>query len=249
MESRVAQRFSIYRERIVNGLRTTFRYTALLALLLASSISSSEGQESPKEFYPKDFVQQQAPSPESATRGSTPHSQSAPKYQAKQPAPAVPSSDSAETIPNHSMQEPDFPKGNASERATEVSVFVNSLNAEHLNRVLTKIISLNAKGKIHIGAIMLMGNSQNVAEKTKSALASQGTVMLPITELPSNLPITRSPAWIVTEMGPNDENSAQLVEGYFDIEQFFDQYGHFSIPAGMEVERPREKAPEELEGF
>jgi hypothetical protein len=215
------------------------------SLYIFHSGSPAACQDSPKEFYPKGFVQQSS-SPKSPSNTLT---QTLSTEQLnKQPATKTTSNQrqNFENQPTHQLRDSN---GGSSQTATEVSVFVNSLDPAHLNRVIAKVLSLQSRGKIHFGAVMHMGNPHNVASQQEKALEAQGIMLMSIFELPTNLPITRSPAWVVTEVGPNDEKHARLVEGYFDIEQFFDQYGHFAIPAGIEVERAGKKADEKLEGF
>jgi hypothetical protein len=230
-----------------NLIRPLYLKWLIVACVFYSTHSGSRAacQDSPKEFYPKGFVQQ----PTSPKSPGSPRTQSSPPGQPSKQQEAKVIARHQQSVADESAHQTPRSIGSSTHTATEVSVFVNSLDPTHLNRVIAKVLSLQSRGKIHFGAIMHMGNSQNISSQQEKALESQGIMLMGIFELPANLPITRSPAWVVTEVGPNGEQQARLVEGYFDIEQFFDQYGRFAVPAGIEVERPSEKAVEKLEGF
>jgi hypothetical protein len=120
-------------------------------------------------------------------------------------------------------------------------VYVSSVNKEHFDQVVSKVLALQRQRKIHIHAFMHIGDYRNVALKQIQELSSAGIVVTPISKLPDKLPATKSPAWGLMTTESRQKNSAYVIEGYMEPELFFNQASQFEIPAGMQVGQDAER--------
>ena len=114
-------------------------------------------------------------------------------------------------------------------------VYVNSSDKEHFDQVITKVIAIQKQRKIHIYAVMHLGDYRNVDPKQQQELMNAGILVTALTKLPEKLPVTKSPTWGILTTESRAQRLAYLIEGYMEPELFFNQAGQFEIPAGMGV--------------
>jgi hypothetical protein len=106
-----------------------------------------------------------------------------------------------------------------------VLVVVNSKDAEHLNRVVQKALSLDTKGIVHISDITHIGDYRTLSEDLAVKLRARKIPYKADTTAPLGLPVTRSPAWVF--LGPA---GARIVEGTLDLEQYVTPLGQYKDP-------------------
>jgi len=114
-------------------------------------------------------------------------------------------------------------------------VFVNSINKQHFDQVITRILTVQRQGKIRIVSVAHIGDYRNVDKKQIEALKHVGIIFGAVSELPQGLPADTSPAWGVMTPESRKKKAAYIIQGYLEPELFFNQAGNFEIPAGMQV--------------
>jgi hypothetical protein len=190
--------------------KVTFAVTFIVTLCWCTLAAGAFSRAAAQEFFPKNYVQEQASpkAPESPTQQASPH-----KAEHSKPLAGV--------IP---LQE-----------KIQALVYVNSANKEHFDRVVAKVLAVQKQRKIHIYALMHLGDYRNVDPKQQQDLTNAGIVVTSLTQLPEKLPATQSPVWGLMTPESRTQQLAYVIEGYMEPELFFNQAGQFEIPAGMQV--------------
>lgn len=122
-----------------------------------------------------------------------------------------------------------------------ILVVVNSKDAEHLARVVRKVLSLTDKGIALIGEIAHIGDYRTLSPELSAALTDAGIAFYPQKLPPYTLPITRSPAWVFIGAG-----GLRIVEGTFSIERFISPLGQYRDPSWKTVPHTAEGQLAEL---
>ncbi len=115
------------------------------------------------------------------------------------------------------------------------TVYVNSINKQHFDQVITRILAVQRQGKIRIVSVAHIGDYRNVEEKQIEALKHVGIIFGAVSEIPKGVPADTSPAWGVMTPESRKKKAAYIIQGYLEPEMFFNQAGNFEIPAGMQV--------------
>jgi hypothetical protein len=113
--------------------------------------------------------------------------------------------------------------------------YVNSLNKEHFDKAVTRILAVQRQGKIRVVSVSHIGDYRNVDPKQQEALRNAGIIFGAVAELPKELPANISPVWGVMTPQSRKEKTAYVIQGYLEPELFFNQAGEFEVPAGMQV--------------
>ncbi|MFN4896967.1 MAG: hypothetical protein ACK5HO_14370 [Pseudomonadota bacterium] len=183
---------------------------ALILWCVVASVVSVRSIEA-QEFFPKNYVQGESQQ-QSATSSQSAESNS---QQATGPQPL------AAVMPI--------------KQKIQAIVYVSSSNKEHFDQVVSKVLALQRQRKIHIHALMHIGDYRNVAAKQTEELTNAGILISALPKLPDKLPASQSPAWGIMTPESGAQRSAYLIEGYMEPELFFNQASKFEIPAGMQV--------------
>ena len=109
--------------------------------------------------------------------------------------------------------------------STTLSLYVNSKDKEHLQRVLEKARDVAKREYLYFTTVYHVGDYRNVPPELQKKLAEVGVQMHPLGQVPPIFPVSQSPAWIF-----HSKEGYQIVEGTLDIEQFFDTAGKFREP-------------------
>jgi len=120
---------------------------------------------------------------------------------------------------------------------TYVELYVNSKDAKHLFRVLSKVISIRKKNQLDIPAVFHIGDYHNVTPELIGELGSLNTRVYPLQRIPSDLPITTSPAWVIVT-----SSGRYIVEGILGINRLVDENGEFIEPSKVKPESADELA-------
>jgi hypothetical protein len=196
---------------------------SVLALVLTLIIQSTSA--SAQEFFPEGFVQQHFEGGGVAK----------PKPQAPSKTTLEPLAPSTAAMQNLAlMSHPLASQLPIPDRMVGI-VYVNSLNRDHFEGVITKVLDIQRKRKIQIYGVFHIGDYKNVSDKRRSDLERAGIFILQIDKMPADVPATLSPAWGIMTPESQRTGSAYLIEGYMEPQIFFNQSGQFQIPPGMEV--------------
>jgi hypothetical protein len=109
--------------------------------------------------------------------------------------------------------------------STMLSVYVNSKDSEHLKRVLEKALAVAKRDHAYLTNVYHIGDYRNVPADLARKIREAGVHMYPLSAIPSDFPISQSPAWIF-----HGKDGYRIVEGTLDIEQFYDSSGSFKEP-------------------
>lgn len=222
-------------------------FSGILVVEMLGIVSTGYAQPATSPgFYRKNFVQEQPPREE--TRQGT-HLMSAPSPRDLQQTNRVENRGS-NPVPDATSAEP----SNSRRITPSGVVYVTSIDSEHFSRVCNKVLALQRQGKIRINLILHYGNYENVSEQQKTTLLQHGVQVIELPELPTDIPLSQSPAWVIfSDDAQRSVDSGApigyLVQGYFNIEQFFDQYGSFALPAGMSDDQEGQQSAGKLSGF
>jgi hypothetical protein len=139
---------------------------------------------------------------------------------------------------------PDQKTGESS--TTYLELYVNSSDPAHFSAVIERALRMSQTNLVPIGAIYHIGNHNNISPEIKSKVHAAKIRLYALTEVPSDLPLTTSPAWIfVTSSG------RRIVEGTLSIGSFVDEQGEFRDGSNIRdplADTPPEKV-EKMEGF
>lgn len=188
-------------------MRGVFFLLGLMATIVVDALVTEAQQEDPRSFFPKDFVQ-------GASAKHTTPSQAEP-----------PPLDSEQVDLSAVMNLAENKAG------LFAQVIVNSVDKEHFDVVCQKVLSLHRGGRMRIVSLGHMGSHQNISEKQREQLSQAGIRIVPFREIPKQIPVSVSPAWMVTTGKEN-----YIIEGFYEPERFFTTDGVFVPPVGMEVE-------------
>ncbi len=171
------------------------------------TLAHTVGLASAQEFFPNDFARGASADPKQQNEKSTPSRQT--------------SNGLAQVTP-------------FKDRIYAIA-YVNSLNKEHFDQAITRILSVQRQGKIRIVSVSHMGDYRNVDPKQEEAIRNAGIIFGAVSEIPKELPANISPVWGVMTPQSRKQKAAYVIQGYLEPELFFNQAGEFEVPAGMQV--------------
>ncbi len=193
-------------QKFTKELYFTMKYSIFIVLILVLSLSV--GSSFSQEFFPNDFAK--------GTAGEKVDS-----FKQASPISPNPENKLAGVSPFR-------------DRILAI-VFVNSINKQHFDQVITRILTVQRQGKIRIVSVAHIGDYRNVDKKQIEALKHVGIIFGAVSELPQGLPADTSPVWGVMTPESRKKKAAYIIQGYLEPELFFNQAGNFEIPAGMQV--------------
>ena len=190
-------------------IRVACRSLAALVLLLAFGALSVCAQEhAPKSFYKKDYAS--APGAEGRDEPiETPERK--PTQIAKSSAAA------SATTPSPKEKAPESIK-----RRVVISVYVNSQDREHLQKVLAEVYHLHDEKRAVVDSVEHIGNYASISPDVEDELKRR-SINLRASTLPSlDANLTTSPAWVI--MTPK---GVHIAEGIITISSLFNEYGEY----------------------
>jgi hypothetical protein len=194
-------------------------------VLLGSVTVVAHGQESgPKGFYKKDY----AIAPGAPGRDDT---QLGKEISPQQPRPTMQQSPSS-NIRNQG-------RGSQRKRRIVLSVYVNSVDKEHLAEVLTEVLALNDEKTAFISSFNHVGDYKNVTPEMEGELTKRGIKIVAVSEPPYAAQVTVSPAWFI-----QTQKGTHIAEGIVSIHSFFNEYGEYE-PKRL----PEQDRKNSMEGF
>jgi hypothetical protein len=101
-----------------------------------------------------------------------------------------------------------------------VQLFVNSKDAEHLNKVVSKAISLHRAGRLQLLAVYHIGDYRTLAPDRAKDLEELQVPYEAAAQVPYGNACTLSPTWAFMSF-----EGIRLVEGYLSPERFLDTQG------------------------
>ena|GEM_PF-4147713 len=149
------------------------------------------------------------------------------------------------------LQKADVAAENIDQKKTELKttyleLYVSSSDPNHFSSVIERALRVSQRNLVPIAAIYHIGNYNNVTPEIIQKLQVAKLKIFALTEVPSDLPLASSPAWIfVTSSG------RRIVEGTIAIDSFIDDSGEFRD--GSNIRDPLAEATpeiiEKMEGF
>jgi hypothetical protein len=202
------------------------RLSILLVALVAGAFEAA-ADPAPREFYERNFAE--APEVAHEPLAGEVLSGKRDSAHAANTGSTISSSDvdgtkvSKRVVEDHTQQQ--VAEDNRPFPSSVISVYVNSKDAVHVKRVLIKALEVARKGDVSLSAIFHIGDYRNIPAELAEELAAGGAAIYPLAQVPANLPISNSPAWIF-----QGRDGYRIVEGTLDVEQFYDSSGKFSEP-------------------
>jgi hypothetical protein len=131
-------------------------------------------------------------------------------------------------------------------KTTYLELYVNSKDPKHFNAIIERAVRLQQSNVIPISAVYHIGDFNSVTPDIQGKLWRTKLKLFALSGVPSDLPITTSPAWVFVTRG-----GRRIVEGATSIESFIDDSGEFRD--GSHIRDPLAVATPELgqkmEGF
>lgn len=220
----------------------------LILLVLPLAISLFPSTSSTQEFFPKNYVNQHGNhlgalqkgppqdgrrDPKSATPKTYKGNAAPASLPASGPRVATKGDSFDPAVVSASNEERD--SGASVSRTVKGAVYVNSLDKQHLDYVVAKVLALNKIGKIRISSLLHIGNPANLNPTQLKALESEGVVSMPLSFMIDSLNLERSPAWQLLDSSTKASAPLTVVQGFMNPEIFFDLSGRFNVPEGMVV--------------
>lgn len=111
-------------------------------------------------------------------------------------------------------------------------MFVNSLNKEHLERVVDSVLSLHDRRVAFISSLQHIGDYRNLSAERERTLIDRNILVFAAT--PSAIPaqVRSSPAWIV-----ETPKGIFVLEGFMEISAMINSFGDFDLES-MPLEDP-----------
>jgi len=207
-------------------------------LLLFIPLPTHAQQSAPKGFYSHDYAV--APGAGAAGSDAVPEGESARPAKVAQgdddPAPPAPNRAAKPQQPGQIVP----PVGGARGKPI-VIVYVNSLDAKHLNSVLEVVIELVDRKRIPLPVVYHIGDYRNVTPQWQQALAQRGVSVVPLSSIDQEVTISTSPAWFVTT-----KEGIHIVEGFINLGQMINGFGEFETKLQP---KPKEESKEQLGAF
>lgn len=190
---------------------------ALVACGFISQLAYAQNN-APKTFYKRDY----AIAPEAEGRDYAPSTQGA----------------SHREVGNSSGQH-GAPKGSqrattstVKKRSVVITVYVNSVDKEHLAKVVEEVYGLNDEKTAFITSLNHIGDYRNITPEIESELSKRKIRLLSATEPPYAAQVTVSPTWII-----ETPKGVHIAEGIIPIHAFFDEFGEYDPKRHIHSER------------
>ncbi len=117
-----------------------------------------------------------------------------------------------------------------------LELYVNSKDHKHFNAVIDRAVRLQEKNTIPIAAIYHIGDFNAVTPAVRAKLWKGKLKLFALSAVPSDLPITSSPAWVFVTL-----SGRRIVGGTLAIERFVDEQGAFRD--GSQIRDPADAPP------
>ena len=172
------------------------------------AVSSQAQSNSPKSFYKKDYaIAPGAKGRDDVQLPANSFQQGGGRGGAIQPVSQSPGQSTS---------------ANAQKRRILISLYVNSADKQHLNKVIEEALTLNDEKRAFVVSIHHIGDYQNVSQDMEAELAKRKIQLLAVSELPSNVHATVSPTWII-----QTQQGTHIAEGIIDIHSYLNEYGEY----------------------
>ncbi len=103
-----------------------------------------------------------------------------------------------------------------------LELYVNSKEPKHFATVIDRAVRLQQKNLIPIAAVYHIGDFNAVTPEIRAKLWSGKLKLFALSGVPSDVPVTTSPAWVFVTL-----SGRRIVEGTLAIESFVDEQGAF----------------------
>jgi hypothetical protein len=125
-------------------------------------------------------------------------------------------------------------------------LYVNSKDQKHFSAVVERAVRVQQGNTIPIAAMFHIGDFNVITPEISAKLSRARIKLFALSGVPSDLPITTSPAWVFVTL-----TGRRIVEGTFAIERFIDARGAYRD--GSQIPDPAAGVPtqpaETMEGF
>ena len=180
----------------------------LLGLVILSSEDASAQNKSPKGFFKKDYAE----APGAQGRDVAPPSADA--FQGRRARSAT------NQAPPPASQQNTAPT--TRKRRIIISVYVNSADKEHFMKVLDELYTIHDEKRAFVVSLVHIGDYRSVTPEVEGELAQRNINLMAASELPSVVPATSSPVWMI-----QTQEGVHIAEGIIDIHSFFNEYGEY----------------------
>ncbi len=224
------------REKI---MRVAVSCLLVCAAMVPWQIAFGQPDVSPKEFYPRNYVNDGLPrdTPRPAVASRQPS-----------PPPGVVVNAAPGTVDSKAIAGAPAPIGGVSDATptseqmpAAVVAYVNSRDREHFNRFVSAALKLHQVNKVLLSLVLHIGDYRNVTADHKASLERAGITLQPLYAMPEHLATLKSPVWEVFSAG-----QPIYFSGVFDIGRFF------AADGTLKKEPVQEKASvsvQEMDGF
>lgn len=120
------------------------------------------------------------------------------------------------------QQAPDNQEGKKQKSVLIVSVVVNSLNKQHLTRVLETAFALHDQKIAYISTIQHFGDYRNVSSDVQIECKKRGIVIDELQELPQGLERESSPVWSILS-----REGRHIVTGVVALDRLINEWGEY----------------------
>ena len=197
---------------------------ALVACGVLSQLAHAQNN-APKTFYKKDYA-------------------IAPGAEGRDDAPST--KDASHRKVGNSSGQQGAPQGSqrattsvAKKRMVVISVYVNSVDKEHLAKVLEEVYALHDEKTAFITSLNHIGDYRTITPEIESDLSKRKIRLFAAIEPPYTAQATVSPTWII-----ETKKGFHIAEGVIPIHAFFDEFGEYDPKRRSESNRTSS-----LEGF
>lgn len=192
------------------------RVVLALCMFVSLTTKASAGPQD-RGFFQKDYargMQPDKPGPLAKPQNAVKSTPSQPTYGAAQPQPA-PTTDATEITPLAKSHEKLSPR-----EVPRVELFVNSADANHLNQVVARAVSLHKKGRIFLIGISHIGDYRTLSAENNAEITQSGIRYTAVPSVAYGDHIKSSPVWAFVS-----PEGARLIEGCLDPERYINTNG------------------------
>jgi len=188
----------------------------IILLVIASCFRASctaAQENAPKTFYKKDY----ASAPGAKGRDEVPG-------QNRRPLGGIASGrgDGGQSLTNPDSLATGGGSAVKGKRRVVISVFVNSKDRDHLQKVLNEVFRIHDEKWAFIHSVEHIGDYTSITPELEGELARR-KILLRATTMPSaDVTLTTSPAWIITT-----SEGSHIAQGIIDVHSFMNEFGDY----------------------
>ncbi len=208
------------RARLSGGLRAAIFGVVCSLPLIESDLDARAEDPKPKRFFERNY----------AVAPGYDGSQRVPVRGAPQKEPIAPPAQVPQRLQEQASS---LPKLQVNAKKSVVSVFVNSLDRSHFNRVLEEAIRLHDSNRVIMSGVFHIGDFEALTPTLEQNLSSRGIAIHQIAAADRELFAEFSPTWVIST-----RKGRHVAEGFLEIVPFFDEWGEYDPKRGEEPEKP-----------